>query len=376
MTCVLVTSACSYHGRHLVAGLRAQGHDVIAWDDGLPGTWDGDLWPPPLDAELITSELDDLDRLDQALKRAKHVIHLIDPVHPLDRERLRAPPPLAQTVTLLRAAAAAGVERLVLQSSLTVYGEGRYIDEDGVPQPARRTIYDLEAGRWQARCLRDQPIAAMPTPEDTPPAPLTHAAKLCVMRERMVRKWSAVTGAKAAVLRMGRLFGPPLPGGGTFCGETGLMASHLLAGRRPPVLEDGGQTDDWLHVHDAVRAFRLALLNCTRDMLPLNISSGIGHSAADIAGMLAMAAYAGERAAAPLQMACKGTARHLVGEPGTAEDRIGFVPGLSLSRSLADLILWTAEAGTEDRASHILENLHRHAGLVGPGRRRARRSLS
>lgn len=378
MTCVLVTSVCSHHGRHLVRALRERGHEVIGLDGRLHGHSDSGPGAAtltiPADLDLIMSWPADQNSLALALSRADAIIHLIPPVHPMDLDLLQRPPAspsaaLTEMITLLRAAVTAGIRRFVLQSSLMVYGEGRYIDEDGQPQPARRMVEDLQAGIWQAKGLRGQPIAAMPTPEDTPTSPLSEAAKLCLLRERMVRIWARATGADVAVLRMGRLYGTPMAGDITVGGEIGLMVAAILRGEPPVLLEDGGQTDDWLYVGDAAHAMCLALTACDRDLPPLNITTGIGHTASEVAALIAREAFGETGEVRPLEMACKGTARHLVGAPGAAENLIGFLPQHSLGPGLSDLIHWTRQAVIPEQALDLMQQLQDAADLIGPGSR-------
>lgn len=349
---VLVTNAQGYLGRHVVNELRNQGHEVIA-RDALPQDPAG------------------LTNLEDALRHVQAVVHLVDPLHPLDRDTERPAEGLDPLHTLLRAMCAAGVGRLVLQSSLGIYGEGRYIDGDGRAHPVWRTQADLKAGEWEARGLRNQPLAPMPTPEDAPPAPLSPAARLCHLRERLARRWARVAGAEIAVLRMGRLFGPPAESGAGFCGGVGMMVASILAGKPPLLMEDGGQTEDWLHVRDAARAVRLALVNCDRRMPPLNISTGKGHTAREVAQLAGMAAFDYGLTAREVQLACPGTSRHLVGCPGAAAERIGFTAETRLSNGLGEMVHWVKTNGIPAHDRILLRKLQETGQLVGPGRAEA-----
>lgn len=343
---VLVTRAHGYLGRHVVNELQAQGHEVIARD----------ALPPEGSADL-----------EDALRRAQAVVHLVDPLHPLDRDGTRPPEGLDPLHGLLRAMCAAGVGRLVLQSSLDVYGEGRYIDEDGRPHPAWRTEAALKAGEWEARGLRNQPLAPMPTPEDDPPAPLSPEARLCHLRERLARRWARVAGAEIAILRMGRLFGPPAGDSPEFCGGVGTMVASILAGKPPLLMEDGGQTEDWLHVRDAARAIGLAVMNCDRRMPPLNISTGRGHTAREVAQLAGMAAFDYGLAPRGVRLACPGTGRHLVAAPGAAAERIGFTAAIGLPNGLGEMVRWAKANGIPHHDRILLRKLHKAGRLVGPG---------
>lgn len=345
---VLVTNAHGYLGRHVVKELHLQGHEVIA-RGALPQAPAG------------------RDDLEEALRHVQAVVHLVDPIHPLDRDEERPPEGLDPLHALLRAMFAAGVGRLVLQSSLSVYGEGCYIDEDGYPHPVWRRQADLKAGEWEARGLRNQPLAPLPTPEDAPPAPLSPAARLCLLRERLARRWARVAGAEIAVLRMGRLFGPPVDGGDGFCGGIGMMVASILAGKPPLLMEDGGQTEDWLHVRDAARAIGLALVNCDRRMPPLNISTGEGHTAREAAQLAGMAAFAYGLPPKEMQLTCPGTSRHLVGCPGAATERIGFTAETRLSNALGEIVHWAKVNGIPAHDRILLRKLQDAGQLVGPG---------
>lgn len=367
MTNVLVTSACGYLGRHVASELRSQGHDVVAYDDGLPDRWTGAPTSPPDDARFIRGLPDDQAQLETAMHGVDAVIHLTSPEHPLDGDRSQPIAPLEATKTLLRAMTATGVARLVLQSSLGCYGEGRYIDADGMVQVARRTKADLNAGRWDPAGPDGRALAAVPTPEDATVAPMTAAAALARAQERLVRRWAAALTAQVSILRLGRLFGMPATGGNSFTGEIGLMVARILQGERPLVLEDGGQIHDWLHVRDAARAIRLGLEHCDSRMPAMNISSGEGHSAAQAARLAAVAAFAYEIEPEPIGLACAGAGRHLIGQPGAARDLLGFSPEIPLQNGLGELVHWSRQTGIGDRAVEMLRDLARADRLIGPG---------
>lgn len=181
-----------------------------------------------------------------------------------------------------------------------------------------------------------------------------------------VRIWARATGAGTAVLRMGRLYGTPMDGSKTINGETDLLLCDILRREPPLLLEDGGQRDDWLHVRDAAKAMCHALTYCDRTIPPLNITTGIGHTSAEVAHQVARIAFGQAGCVTPLEMACRGTSRYLAGLPGAAEERIGFVPEYSLAAGLEDLVHWPGRSGFTGHARDMLQRLHDAADLIGP----------
>ena len=157
------------------------------------------------------------------------------------------------------------IGRLVLASSMVVYGEGAYQcpRHDGV-RPAARVIEDLAAGRFEPGCPRcGDPVTWRSTTEDTPTDPRNVYAATKLHQEHLCSAFGREHGVAVTALRYHNVYGPRMPRDTPYAGVASLFRSRLAAAQPPLIFEDGGQTRDFVHVHDVARANVLAL-DCAR----------------------------------------------------------------------------------------------------------------
>ncbi len=201
--------------------------------------------------------------------------------------------------------ARAGVGRLVLASSMVVYGEGAYsCAEHGLAAaPPPRQAADLDAGRFEPRCERcGEPLSPELVPEDAPLGPRNVYAATKVAQEHLVGSWARATGGQAVALRYHNVYGPGMPRDTPYAGVASFFRSSLAAGRAPRVFEDGAQRRDFVHVRDVAGATAAALDTVTGTGVPggpstlraYNVGSGTPRTVGQLASALADA-YGGPR---------------------------------------------------------------------------------
>ena len=181
------------------------------------------------------------------------------------------------TAQLLRALAAAGFAgRLVLASSMVVYGEGRYAcPEHGVVRPGERRRADLDAGRFEPPCPRcGRTLVSHPVPEDAPPDPRSVYAATKLAQEHLCAVYGRETGVPVCALRYHNVYGPRMPRDTPYAGVASIFRSALAGGRAPRVFEDGAQRRDFVHVRDVARANVLALCGPVASQGAFNVASG------------------------------------------------------------------------------------------------------
>jgi len=228
------------------------------------------------------------------------------------------------TAELLRALFEAGFRgRLVLASSMVVYGEGRYrCGEHGDVRPGPRTAADLAAGRFEPPCPRcDAPLAWAPIDEDAPVDPRNVYAATKLHQEHLCAAFGREHGVPVTALRYHNVYGPRMPRDTPYAGVASIFRSAVERGESPTVYEDGGQTRDFVHVADVARA-NLAALTADEPVTgPLNVASGLPRTVLEVA-----------------DAACDGTGlrpnvigggrlgdvRHIVASPERAAARLGF----------------------------------------------------
>ncbi len=177
------------------------------------------------------------------------------------------------TAVLLAAMTGAGVRRLVLASSMVVYGEGRYRDALGAVAAPPRAEADLEAGRFEPVSPRTgEPLEPLAISEEDPVDPRNVYAASKLMQEHLCAVWARETGGSVAALRYHNVYGPGMPQATPYAGVAAIFRSSLEAGAAPQVFEDGGQRRDFVHVAD-VAAANLAALQWTATAAPRHVSA-------------------------------------------------------------------------------------------------------
>ncbi|MVU78906.1 NAD-dependent epimerase/dehydratase family protein [Nocardia sp. ET3-3] len=244
------------------------------------------------------------------------------------------------TAVLLAAMERAGVRRLVLGSTVAVYGEGRYRGMRSGPfYPGLRRRGDLDRGLFDHRAPRSGEVLTWePMGEDAPLRPRSAYAASKVAQEHYALAWVANTGGHAAVLRYHHLYGEPVADGRRpRSAESGVVArflAELAAGRPPRVFEDGGQVRDFMHVRDAAAATAAAVTRVVPGFVPLNIASGRPLTLWEVASTMAKAV---DGPSPVVTGQCRITdIRHVVANPERARHALDFNARIIPAKGLAE----------------------------------------
>jgi dTDP-L-rhamnose 4-epimerase len=322
---ILVTGGAGFIGSHVVDALLRSGHDVRVLDVLLPAAH---REPPDyLDprAEWMEGDVRDPDAVARAIDGVTAVSHQAAMVG-LGTDIGDIADYVAHndlgTAVLLRALARIGFSgRLVLASSMVVYGEGRYACRDhGIVRPPARTRKDLDAGRFEPPCpICKKPLEPHPVPEDAPPDPRNVYASTKLAQEHLCAAFARETGATVTALRYHNVYGPRMPRDTPYAGVASIFRSALAAGEAPRVFEDGGQRRDFVHVRDVARANLRAL---TAAPGTYNVASGTPRTVLDMARALTSAFDGPEPKVTGEWRA--GDVRHVFASAQHAADKLGF----------------------------------------------------
>jgi dTDP-L-rhamnose 4-epimerase len=364
---VLVTGGCGFIGRHVAAELIEAGHRVRLYDamiDQVHG--DSENATPP-EAEIVRGDVRDPERVAAALRGCDAVIHLAAEVgvgqSMYEIARYVATNDLG-TAVVLEAIAAHPVQRLVVASSMSIYGEGRYILPDGRGfDAARRDAAALRQGVWEPSGPEGERLEAVPTDEGKRPdlASIYALTKYC--QERAVLMFGTTYDIPAVALRLFNVFGAGQALSNPYTGVLANFASRLANGQRPTIFEDGRQRRDFVHVRDVSRAFRLALETEAAAGSALNIGSGRCYSIADVAHLLAEAMGTPELQPEVLGRFRAGDIRNCFADIGQARALLGFEPTHRLEESLDEFVTWVREQPSVDRGATMRRELELR-GLV------------
>jgi dTDP-L-rhamnose 4-epimerase len=230
------------------------------------------------------------------------------------------------TAVLLAEMFAAGCQRLVLASSMVVYGEGRYeCAVHGVVRPGVRREADIAAGEFEPPCpVCGEPLASGLVGEDAPLEPRSTYAASKLAQEHYAAAWARQTGGSVWALRYHNVYGARMPRDTPYAGVASLFRSALRRGEAPTVLEDGRQRRDFVHVSDVARCNALAVEQDAPSgaLEPLNVCSGEPHTVGELAAQLS------EACAGPAPVVAGGAraadVRHVVADPAKARRVLGF----------------------------------------------------
>jgi len=338
---VLVTGGAGFIGSHVVEELLRRGAHVRVLDALLPAAHAPGTAMPTTGGEAVLGDVRDPVVVRRCLAGVDAVCHQAAMVG-LGVDVGDLPDYVScndlGTAVLLREMAAAGVRRLVLASSMVVYGEGRYrCDPHGIVRPGPRAGADLAAGRFEPRCPECAGELTMATvPEDAPLDPRNVYAATKVAQEHLCASWARSVGGSVTALRYHNVYGPRMPQDTPYAGVAAIFRSALSAGRAPQVFEDGHQRRDFVHVRDVARANLLALSEGPGPgFAAYNVASGEPHTVGEMATALA-AAYGGPRPEVTGEYRL-GDVRHIVAEPDLVRRRLGFVAGIPFADGMREL---------------------------------------
>lgn len=339
---VLVTGGAGFIGSHVADLLSDAGHEAVLLDSLLP-TAHGSAPPPAYTDrhEFTRGDIADSALLDTLLEGVNAVCHQAAIVgHGVDPTDA---PTYARhndygTAMLLARMHAAGVHKLVLASSMVVYGEGRYSClEHGVTAPSSRLQSDVDAGQFEPRCPHcATTLTPLLVPEDAPLQPRSTYAATKLAQEYLAGAWALETGASVWALRYHNVYGPRMPQDTPYAGVASLFRSALRRGQAPTVLEDGNQRRDFVHVRDVATANVLALdmEASPGHVTPVNVCSGHPHTVGELAEELARAC----EGLAPQVVggARPADVRHIVADPARANEQLGFTATTSFTQGIAE----------------------------------------
>jgi dTDP-L-rhamnose 4-epimerase len=232
------------------------------------------------------------------------------------------------TAVLLAQMFHAGVARLVLASSMVVYGQGRYhCREHGPVAPLPRRRADLDAGVFEHRCpVGGEELAWRLVDEDAPLQPRSLYAASKTAQEHYALAWSESTGGSVVALRYHNVYGPDMPRDTPYSGVAAIFRSALEKSEPPNVFEDGGQMRDFVHVDDVAAANVAAVAADRGGFTAANVCSGQPISIMEVATMLCEARRSAVGPVSPVVTGQYrgGDVRHIVADPARAADVLGF----------------------------------------------------
>lgn len=362
---VLITGGAGFVGSHLTDQLVADGYRVRILDNLTPQVHGSQQKRPEYlnaDAELIVGDVRDPETVRNALEGIHAVVHLAAMVgvgQSMYEITEYTSVNCLGTAVLLQELTERPVERLLVASSMSIYGEGRYRTEDGATEDhVQRSAEQLRQGEWEPRDEHGSELQPVQTPEGKPPSLASIYALTKYDQERMCLITGRAYGIPTVALRLFNIYGPRQALSNPY---TGVLANFLarLQNNNPPLIyEDGLQQRDFVSVHDVAFAFHLALVHSHVADVAINIGGGRQYRILDIAETVAQAVGKPEVSPRITGQYRTGDVRHCYSDITAASELLGYQPRVTLENGLAELAQWLQGQVAIDhaeRAQHELQ---------------------
>ena len=373
---VLVTGGAGYIGSHLVDRLVRDGYVATVLDSLEPQVHRSGTWPSYANpgARYVRGDVRDRAVFEPLVVESDAVVHfgaavsIGQSMYQVDRYVDVNTRGTALLLDIL-VNAKHGVKKVLVASSIGVYGEGAYrCPTHGPVAPGIRTERQLAARDWEQHCpVCGLHVESVPTPEDKPLYRDNIYSMTKYHQEEMVLLIGKTYGIPAVAPRFFNVYGPRQSLSNPYAGVAAIWLSRLLNGRRPTVFEDGGQLRDFVSIHDVVDCLMLMLEKPGADYLPVNVGSGQTVTILEIARLLNRILGTAIEPEVT-QIGRVFDIRHNTADITRARETLGFAPKVSLEQGLAELVAWarTTPDVAVDFFDRALEELERKGLLVKP----------
>jgi dTDP-L-rhamnose 4-epimerase len=368
---ILITGGAGFIGSHLADELLEKGYSVRVLDNlseqvhGKHADRPGYLNP---EAELIQGDARDPESIEKALKGIDCVYHfaamvgvgqsMYQVVDYTDVNNLG-------TATLLEALIKRPIEKLVVASSMSIYGEGLYKNSAGEIVPGNeRSLEQLKAHQWELRDSNGNELKPVATPESKQPSLASIYALSKYDQERMCLIIGRTYNIPTVALRFFNVYGTRQALSNPYTGVLAIFASRLLNNNPPMIFEDGEQQRDFVSVYDVAQACRLALETTEANGEVFNVGSGHHYTVREISER--MARVMDKRFIEP-QITGKyraGDIRHCFADISKARAILGYEPRISFESGLEELVGWLEGQVAVDKVAQASAELSRRGLTV------------
>jgi dTDP-L-rhamnose 4-epimerase len=361
---ILITGGAGFIGSHLADELLAHGYYVRALDLLSPQVHGASREAPGYldpDVEVLSKDVRDADAVERALRGIDAVFHFAASVgvgqSMYEIEKYTSHNSIG-TAVLLEALMKQPVEKLIVASSMSIYGEGLYRSSTGrIYDNAERSLDRLKCGLWELCDGDGSPLEPIPTPESKPPALNSVYALSKYYQERLCLMFGRAYKIPTVALRFFNAYGPRQSLSNPYTGVLAIFASRCLNDKPPLIFEDGRQKRDFVSVYDIACACRLALETARAADVVLNVGSGRPYSVLEIAECIAGVLNKERLRPKTTGKYRVGDIRHCFADISLARSLIGFEPRIDLQDGIRDLAEWLEGQMADDRVENASAEL-------------------
>jgi dTDP-L-rhamnose 4-epimerase len=361
---ILITGGAGFIGSHLADELLENGYDVRVLDNLSEQVHGKNCKRPNYlndDVELVVGDVRDLRKVKQALKGVDAVYHyaaMVGVGQSMYEVREYTDVNNTGTAVLMEALIDQPVEKLVVASSMSIYGEGLYKDKNGtIKSGMERKLSQLKAGDWETFDEEGNVLAPFPTPETKTPSLSSIYALSKYDQERMCLLIGKAYNIPTVALRFFNVYGTRQSLSNPYTGVLAIFASRLMNDNRPLIFEDGNQKRDFVSVLDIAQASRLAMESAGADFEVFNVGSGNAYTINEIAGKLSLILNKEHIEPEISGKYRVGDIRHCFSDISKAKVLLGYEPRVTLEEGLIELAEWLEGQTAEDKVTEARNEL-------------------
>jgi dTDP-L-rhamnose 4-epimerase len=367
---ILITGGAGFVGSHTADALLEAGHRVRIFDSLISQVHQAGLFSyVPQGAEFVLGDMRNLVQVRKAVEGIDVIFHFAAAVG-VGQSMYQIADYTATnnlgTANLFQAILDANLrpEKIIVASSMSIYGEGKYLCHDcGEVAPPPRALDQLKQKHWETACPNcGETLVPVPTREDKSLQCTSIYALSKKDQEEMSLLFGRTYQVPVVALRYFNIYGTRQSLSNPYTGVAAIFASRLMNRKPPVIFEDGRQMRDFVSVHDIAQANLLAMEKSGADGKALNIGSGDPVTIREVAAELENAL--GETL--PLEITGKyraGDIRHCFGDISAATQLLGYRPKVRLKQGIEELVAWLESQQASDNVDEALERLNVH-GLV------------
>lgn len=362
---VLVTGGAGFIGSHVVDILLEKGYKVRILDKLVDQVHGNETnIRTSSGAELVIGDICDKKIVEKALEGMDAVINLAAEVgvgqsmYEITRYMNTNTGGTAAMLELL-ASGKYDIKRMVVASSMSVYGEGMYeCQDDGIISPPLRSESQLKDRIWEVLCPKCQKVLKpIPTTEDKPLDPASIYAISKLDQELMTLSVGRAYGISSIALRFFNTYGTRQSLSNPYTGVAAIFSSRLLNNKAPLVFEDGEQARDFVHVSDVAAAVVMALEKVEVKDVVCNIGSGQPVTVNEVA--IKLAKKLGVSIEPNIMHNYRvGDIRHCWADTSKTKKLLGFEAKISFDEGIDDLIDWVKGETAIDHAAQAQSELN------------------
>jgi dTDP-L-rhamnose 4-epimerase len=374
---ILVTGGAGFIGSWLVESLIGARHEAIVLDNLSPQIH-GALplpdvpWLKTGQVEFIRGDVRDQQTMDEVLARVEAVVHLAAETgtgqsmyqiaHYYDVNQQATAAMFESIGTKHR-----HIQRVILASSRSIYGEGAYKLNDQIVVAAPRDPNRLKAGQFEPVGPNGETIQLVATPEDISPSPASVYAATKLANESLGKIFAEAYGTTVVALRFQNVYGERQSLRNPYTGILSIFSNRMRQNLPINIFEDGAESRDFIHVSDIVAVIGMALNKPLSGFHAINVGSGVPTSVMNVAETL-RELLASQSTLGVSGDFRAGDIRHCYADLKRARQVLGFAPSLTVSEGLARFCKWVmTQPVLEDRSEKAMGELAR----LGLGRTQA-----